>query len=375
MKLLKRILGAVLALVLVAVVALALVLRHDSPCGPVPLIAADAARMKAIVYRCYGTARVLRLEEVAKPMPADNELLVKVHAASLNPLDWHYMTGTPYILRLDGGLGAPKDPRLGVDFAGTVEAVGKSVTRFKPGDEVFGGGDGAFAEYLTVREDRAVALKPPASSFEQAAAVPIAGLTALQALRDRGRIRPGERVLINGASGGVGTFAVQIAKSFGADVTGVCSTKNVNMVRALGADHVIDYTREDFTRGTQRYQLILDNVGSHSLTAYRRVMSPDGMLVIIGGPNSQGQYLGPVTVLLKALVLSPFTGRQRFEPFLARLNAKDLALLGELIQAGKVTPVIDRRYGLSETAAAMGYLLEGHARGKVVITLDQDDAG
>ena len=224
--------------------------------------------MKAIVHRCYGSADVLKFEEIAKPIAADDEVLVKVRAASVNPLDWHYMSGTPYIMRMSSGLGAPENMRMGVDFAGIVEAVGKNVKRFKPGDEVFGGRTGALAEYVAVREDRTLALKPSNLSFEQAAAIPVAAITALQGLRDKGRLQPGQKVLINGASGGVGTFAVQIAKSFGAEVTGVCSTRNVEMVRSIGADHVIDYTKQNFTEGAQRYDLILDNVGNHSLAGH-----------------------------------------------------------------------------------------------------------
>ena len=324
--------------------------------------------MKAIVYRCYGPPDILKSEDIEKPTAADNEVLVKVRAASVNPLDWHYMRGTPYLVRADAGLGKPTDPRLGVDFAGTVEAVGKNVKRFKPGDEVFGGRDGAFAEYVTVREERAVVLKPASVTFEQAASVPIAAITALQALRDKGQIHPGQKILINGASGGVGTFAVQIAKSLGAEVTGVCSTRNVTLVQSLGADHVIDYTREDFTKGRERYDLIVDTVGNHPLLEYRRVLTPKGMFILIGAPN-EGRWLGGVSVMLKAMMLSPFVSQQ-FVPFLAELNQKDLTVLGDLMQAGKLTPVIDRRYKLSEVPAAIRYLEQGHARGKVVISVE-----
>jgi NADPH:quinone reductase-like Zn-dependent oxidoreductase len=308
---------------------------------------------------------VLNVEDIEKPVPADNEVLVKVRAASANPLDWHYMRGEPYLMRGDSGLGAPKVPRFGVDFAGTVESVGRSVTRFKPGDEVYGGRTGAFAEYLVVREDRAIVPKPANLSLEQAATIPIAAITALQGLRDKGHIKPGQKVLINGASGGVGTFAVQIAKSYGAEVTGVCSTRNVELVRSLGADRVIDYTKEDFTQGKERYDLILDMVGNHSLTAARRAMTPDGVLVIVGG-SSEGRWLGPMTRPLKGLLLSPFVS-QEFPMLLAELKPEDLAVMNELIQAGKVTPVIDRRYMLPEVRDAIAYLEEGRARGKVVI--------
>ncbi len=367
MKLRYKILNVALVLVTVLLAWLVVSLKHDSPCGPAPALPAQTTLMKAVVHRCYGGPDVLRLEDVSKPTAADNEILVQVHAASVNPLDWHYLRGTPYILRLDAGLGTPENPRLGVDFAGTVEAVGKSVTRFKPGDEVFGGKFGAFAEYVSVREDRALALKPSNVTFEQAAAVPIAAITALQALRDKGEIKAGEKVLINGASGGVGTFAVQIAKSFGADVTGVCSTKNLAMVRSIGADHVIDYTIEDFTKSGQHYDLILDTVGNHSLLDDRRALAPRGIFVLVGGPN-EGHWIGPLITPVKALLLSLFVG-QKFKFFLAELNPQDMKILGDLMQAGKVTPVIDRPYALSEVSAAIGYLEQGHARGKVIINV------
>jgi len=368
MKLRYKILNVILIVVAVGVVSLAFSLSHDSPCGAAPSLPADAKLMKAIVYRCYGSPDVLRFEDIEKPSPADDQLLVKIRAASVNPLDWHYMRGTPYLVRTDSGLGKPTDPRLGVDFAGTVEAVGKNVKRFKPGDEVFGGRDGAFAEYVAVREERAVVLKPANVTFEQAASVPIAGITALQALRDKGQIHPGQKVLINGASGGVGTFAVQIAKSFGAEVTGVCSTRNVPLVQSLGADHVIDYTREDFTSGTQHYDLILDNVGTHSLLEYKRVLNPKGIYVMIGS-TAIGNWFAFLATPIEAQILSPFVS-QKFGMILAELNHKDLTILGDLMQSGKLTPVIDRRYKLSEVPAAIAYLEQGHARGKVVISVE-----
>jgi len=362
-----KILGIVLVLVAGALLSLALVMSHDSPCGAAPAVPGDAVAMKAVVRRCYGSAEVLKLEDLARPTPKNNELLVRVHPASVNPLDWHYLRGTPYLVRMDSGFGKPDNPRLGVDFAGTVEAVGKDVKRFKPGDEVFGGKFGAFAEYVSVREDRAVVLKPANLSFEEAAAIPIAAVTALQALRDKGKIQAGQKVLINGASGGVGTFAVQIAKSFGAEVTGVCSSRNVELVRSLGADHVIDYTREDFTAGSQHYDLIIDTVGNHPLLQNRKVLSPQGVFVIVGGP-SEGEWIGPMIVPVKALMLSPFVS-QKFAPFLAELSAEDLTLLSKLTEAGKMRSVIDRRYRLSEVPEAIRYLEAGHARGKVVITV------
>ncbi len=334
------------------------------------LTAAQGNTMKAIVYCDYGLPN-LKLQDVEKPTPEDNQLLVRVRAASVNPYDWHFIEGTPKIMRLMGvGLRKPKDMRLGVDFAGNVEAVGKNVTQFKPGDEVFGGKTGAFAEYICARADRAVALKPANITFEQAASVNIAGITALQAIRDKGKVQAGQKILINGASGGVGTFAVQIAKLFGADVTGVCSTRNVDMVRSLGADHVIDYTKEDFTKGEQRYDVILDNVTNRSLLECRRVLTPKGKYVMIGGggPNEQG-VIGPLANPIKAMLLSPFVS-QEMGMMMADTNQKDLTVLADLMQSGKVTPVIDRRYKLSEVPAAIRYLEEGHARGKVVITVE-----
>ena len=367
MKLRYKIANGILIFLALAIFSLGLVLSHNADCVPAPEISSESLSMKAIVYRCYGSPDVLTYEDIEKPMPDGDEVLVKVHAASVNPLDWHYMRGSPYFIRLGSGVGAPKDIRLGVDFAGTVEAVGKDVEQFKLGDEVFGGANGAFSEYVTVRDSRALAMKPANITFEQAASVPIAAITALQALRDKGKIKTGHRVLINGASGGVGTFAVQIAKSFGAEVTGVCSTRNVEMVRSIGADHVFDYKKENYTESGKQYDLIIDNVGNHSLLANRRVLSPEGVLVIVGGAG--GNWLGPLIRPIKALLLSPFVG-QEFVLILAQLRQEDLAILGDLMQAGTVTPVIDRSYGLDEVPAAIAYSEEGHARGKIVVNLE-----
>ena len=367
MTVLKRALLVLAGLIVVAIAAGAIALSHTSAC-PAAGAPVVSGGMKAIVYRCYGPPEVLKLEDIAKPAPKGDEVLVRVRAASVNPLDWHFMRGTPYIARLDAGLGAPQNIRFGVDFAGVVEAVGPGVTRFKVGDEVFGGKRGAFAEYLVVSEQRAIALKPANMSFAQAAAVPIAGLTALQGLRDKAHVAAGQKVLINGASGGVGTFAVQIARELGADVTGVCSTKNVELVRSLGAAHVIDYTREDFTRGSERYDVIFDIVGNHSPLELRRALTPKGTLVVVGAPTG-GAWLGGLTVMLNAMVVAPFVS-QHLEPFLAELNAPDLARLGELMQAGRLTPVIDRTYPLAQSPQAIAYLEAGHARGKVVIAVE-----
>jgi NADPH:quinone reductase-like Zn-dependent oxidoreductase len=368
MRLRSKVLGASALLIVAGLAWFAFAVSHDAPCAPPPALPASASLMKGVVYRCYGSPDVLKLESIEKPTPKPDELLVRVHAASVNPLDWHFMRGKPYVVRMEAGFGRPEDPRIGVDFAGTVETVGASVTRFKPGDEVFGGRDGAFAEYVTVREERAVVPKPANATFEQAAALPIAAITALQALRDKGRIQSGQKVLINGASGGVGTFAVQIAKSYGADVTGVCSTRNLDLVRSIGADQVIDYSHEDFTRSGQHYDLIVDTVGSHSLLAYRRALTPQGVLVIVGAANG-GDWLGPLAVWLEARMLSRFVGQQ-FVPLLAQMKPDDLAVLAGLVNSGKLTPVIDRRYPLSQLPQAVRYVEQGHARGKVVIDVE-----
>ena len=368
----KKVLSAVALLVVVLISVLAVMLSHDAPCGVAPPLPANTTAMKAIVYRCYGSPEVVKLEDVPKPTLEDDRMLVKVHAASVNPLDWHYMRGKPYFMRVASGMGTPEDIRLGVDFAGTVEAVGKSVQQFKPGDEVFGGADGSFAEYVKVRAAGSVAAKPANLTFEQAATVPIAAVTALQALRDVGKLQAGQKVLVNGASGGVGTFAVQIAKTLGAEVTAVCSTRNVATARSIGADRVIDYTQEDFTKGAQRYDLIIDNVGSHSLSDYRHVLTPKGILVMVGAPSDE-PWLGPLSASIKAALFSPFVS-QKLSFFLADLNHDDLNTLAQLAAAGKLTPVIDRRYPLGETAAAIGYVEAGHARGKVVITVDSSAA-
>jgi NADPH:quinone reductase-like Zn-dependent oxidoreductase len=322
--------------------------------------------MKAIVYRDYGAPDVLKCEEVDKPTAGDDEVLIKVRAASVNPFDWRLIKGRPYSGRLLTGLRKPKRNRPGVDVAGQVEAVGKNVTGFKPGDDVFGVGRGAFAEYVCAAES-SVAMKPSNVTYEEAASVPVAAFTALQGLRDKAHVQPGQKVLINGAAGGVGTFAVQIAKSFGAEVTGVCSTRNLEMVRSIGADRVIDYTEEDFTTDTQLYDVIFDCVANHSLSECRRVLQPNGVYIVVGGPKSEWM-LGLMAPALKTLLSSPFVS-QKLVALLARQKKEDLNVMRELIQTGKVTPVIDRRYRLCEIRDAIRYSEEGHARGKVVITV------
>jgi NADPH:quinone reductase-like Zn-dependent oxidoreductase len=322
--------------------------------------------MQAIVNRKYGSPDDLKLEEIDKPALGDDGVLVRVRAASVNPYDWHFMRGLPYIARPMLGLRKPKKSVSGVDLAGQVEAVGKNVTQCRPGDEVFGAGrEGSLAEYVCGGEND-FAPKSVGLTFEQAAAIPMAGCTALQALRDGGQLQPGQKVLINGAAGGVGTFAVQIAKALGADVTGVCSTSNVDLVRSIGADQVVDYTREDFARSDRRYDLVLDLVANRSLSDLRRALTPEGALVLSGGGG--GRLLGPVGLIFRANVRSRFVS-QRLISFLAQLGRDDLVALTELIEAGKVTPVVDRTYPLSEAPEAIRYLETGHARGKVVVTV------
>ena len=325
--------------------------------------------MKAIVHCEYGSPDVLELKDVQKPVPNDNQVLVKVRAVAVNPLDLT-ITG-PLALRPISGLRKPKETRIGVDYSGTVEAVGKNVTNLKTGDEVFGGKTGAFAEYICVLADRAVAPKPNNVTFEEAASVPVAAITALQGLRDKGHIQAGQKVLVNGASGGVGTFAVQIAKAFGAEVTGVCSTRNVDLVRSIGADHMIDYTKEDFTNGNERYDLIFDLVCNHSFAERRRVLRPNGICVMagIGGAGWHDGILGKLVGELYAIARSRFIA-QEFVTYIASFNQKDMMRLADLIQSGKVKPVIDRTYQLSQVSKALWYLQEGHARGKVVITME-----
>jgi NADPH:quinone reductase-like Zn-dependent oxidoreductase len=325
--------------------------------------------MKAIIHRAYGPPDVLRLEQIEKPIPQDNEILVKVRAASLNAADGHFMRG-PHMVRIVTGLGRPNDSRTGIDVSGTVETVGEKVTRFQPGDEVFGAAKGSLAEYA-ITVEKALSTRPQNITFEQAGSVAVAGLTALQGLR-KGDIQSGQKVLVNGASGGVGTFAIQIAKAFGAEVTGVCSTSNLEMVRSIGAHYVIDYTKEDFTNGNTRYDLIFDNISNHSISERRAVLAPKGICVIAGGGGSGPHYDRMFAVMggtLKAVALSPFIS-QKFKAFIARTESADLATLRDLMQAGRLTPVIDRTYPLSEAQAAMRYLEEGHARGKVVIKIE-----
>jgi NADPH:quinone reductase-like Zn-dependent oxidoreductase len=375
MKLRRRVLRWSAAALSTALVAGALTAYWTSDNNCDDLANVPGRPMKAIIYCDYGSADVLQFRDVEKPVPSDDEVLVRVRAASVNPYDWHMMRGTPYAARVAIGLRKPADIRMGVDFAGTVDSVGKNVTDLEAGDDVFGARTGALAEYIAVPPSR-LALKPTNVTFEQAATVGVAAVTALQGLRDKGQVRPGQKVLINGASGGVGTFAVQIAKSFGAEVTGVCSTRNLELVRSIGADHVIDYTRQDFTADEGRYDVMIDNVGNRSLSESRRILKPDGRYVLIGGGGpDDGRWLGPLPRVVNTMVMSRFVS-QEMGMFMANVNSADLNVLRSLLQAGTITPIIDRRYTLQEAAEAIRYLEQGRARGKVVVTVEQtEDSG
>jgi len=370
MKLRTKILGGLAAVSVVGISALMIALSHESPCPQTLALAAGAESMRAITRRCYGPpGSVLRLETVAKPKPGDGELLIKVHAASLNPYEFHVVTGKPYVMRIGSGFGTPEHVRVGYDMAGTVEAVGTNVTRFKVGDEVFGGGGGSLADYVVVDEqDGDIARKPAAVSFEEAAGILIAGGTALEALREYGQLAAGQKVLINGASGGVGTYAIQLAKAFGAEVTAVCSTRNMELVRSLGADHVIDYTKENFTEGGQRYDLIVDNVGNHDFLDLRRAAKAEGRIVTVSGPKTNN-FLGPLMRVARMKMLDPFLS-QRLVFFVSDVDAPDLEFMAGLMRDGKLKSVIDRRYPLAEAGAALDYIGSRRARGKVIVTLD-----
>lgn len=353
------------------IAALAIAISHDSPCGEAPPPVAGAT-MQAVVQRCYGPPEVLRLETLRKPVPAADQVLVRVHAASVNPVDRHFMHGKPYAVRLSAGFFAPTSIRVGTDFAGIVEAVGAGVSRFRPGDAVFGAADGAFGEYIVRRAEGGIARIPPGVSMEQAAAMPVAAITALQAVRDKALVRAGQKVLINGASGGVGSFAVQIAKSMGAEVTGVCSTRNVELVRGLGADHVIDYTQADFTQAGVRYDAIIDMAGNHGIGALTGALVPDGVLVRVGA-TSYNPWLEPFVSMLGGAVQSALRS-QRIEGILARVTGADLEILAGMAAQGQLEAVIERRYPLAEVADAMRHLETGRARGKLVVTLVDDPA-
>jgi NADPH:quinone reductase-like Zn-dependent oxidoreductase len=321
--------------------------------------------MKAAVRERFGPPEVVELRELEAPVPADDEVLVRIHASSINISDWYAVLGRPYVGRASMGLRGPKEERLGTDYAGQVEAVGKNVAEFRPGDEVFGARTGAWAEYVVAKADRGIVPKPSNVSFEEAAAVPVAAITALQAIRDKGQIRHGQKVLIHGASGGVGTFAVSVAKALGGEVTAVCSTKNIEVARSLGADHVVDYTREDFSRGSERYDLMVDVAGGRSWADCKRVLEPQGTLVIVGGPR-KNRLLGPLGGVVR-LRLGGMLARRKVAFFLAQVTKEDMEVLRELLEAGKLTPVVDARFQLSEMVEALRYFGEAHPQGKVVI--------
>jgi NADPH:quinone reductase-like Zn-dependent oxidoreductase len=363
----NKILTGVAGVLVLGIATLMTVTAYDSPCPPLAEASAGAETMTAVMHRCYGVPNGLRVERITRPVPGDGQVLIRVHATSVNPAEWHGVSGEPYVVRLTTGIGLPKHARPGYDVAGVVEAVGPNVTSFKPGDAVFGGAGGAFAEYVIAREQGAIVHKPESLSFEEAAAIPIAAITALQGLRDQGHIKAGHKVLINGASGGVGTFAVQIAKAMGAEVTGVCSTRNVELVRSLGADHVVDYTQSNFTEGAQRYDLILDNVGNHSYFDLARVTKPDGTIVTVGGPK-KNPWLGPIGRVLWRKAVEPFID-PALPFFIASVNKPDLEFLATLATEGKLRSAIDRRYPLEKTAEALEYIGSQRARAKVVITV------
>jgi NADPH:quinone reductase-like Zn-dependent oxidoreductase len=359
-------LKVLVAVLVTLTLVVAVMIGYTSDCVTPSASAASDQSMRAVTYSCYGGPEILQLSDVEKPIASNDEIVVRVKAASVNPLDWHYMRGSPFIMRLMVGLGSPNDKTMGVDFAGVVESVGPDVTRFKPGDEVFGGRGGAFADYIKMPETRGVTHKPDNISFEQAAAVPIAAVSALQALRDSGEVKTGQNVLINGASGGVGTFAVQIAKAFGAQVTGVCSTRNIELVKSFGADKIVNYKKEDFVEQGILYDLIIDNVGNRSIGEYQAALKDDGILVMVGGPK--GDWIGPFKNSIMSAFSAPFTN-QKLRGFLATMNKEDLAVLAEMMRSGQLVPAIDKRFSLDQIQDAVRYSESGRARGKIIITM------
>jgi NADPH:quinone reductase-like Zn-dependent oxidoreductase len=363
-----KILIALLAVPATLVLAGMLTLSYTSDCPDPP--SGEVGATRAVTYYCYGTADVLNLEALEVPVPAENELLVRVHAAALNPLEWHYLHGEPYVMRLMSGLGKPNVTRLGVDFAGTVEATGAAVTRFTVGDEIFGMNVGTFADYITVRETARITRKPANVSFEEAAGVGIAGSTALIAVRDKGAVAPGKRVLVNGASGGVGTYAVQLAKYYGAHVTGVSSARNHELVRSLGADHMIDYAQEDFTQTDAPYDVIIDAVGNQSLRALRRALVPDGIAVLVTGPK-RDRWFGPLAYTARAGLYAPLVSQQ-FPGVMETVPQRDMDFLAGLMEEGALRTVIDRRFDLAEIRVGFAYLEQGRTRGKNIVVIGGD---
>ncbi|WP_210330497.1 NAD(P)-dependent alcohol dehydrogenase [Aliikangiella sp. G2MR2-5] len=370
MKLRYKIGGTFFSLIALTLITTAFSISYTSDCPNSTKTNSNnnANKMLAIVQECYGSTEVLKLAQIDKPVPKANEVLVKVHTAAINPLDWHFMKGSPYIMRFMKGIGAPEEFRTGVDYAGVVEQVGKDVSKFKPGDRVFGARTGAFAEYVTVDEDRGIAHLPQRISFDTAAAIPVAGLTALQAVRDQGLIKPGQKVLINGASGGVGTMAVQLAKSFGAEVTGVCSTRNLEMVKSLGADRVIDYKQSNYTLLNNRYDLIVDMVGNHSILSNLDVLTPNGRLVSVGG--DKGDWIAPLKRPIASMIVAPFVD-QAVISFVSEVKQKDLEFLINQVYENKMNSQIDREYQLRDIGKAIDYLATRRARGKVLIQVEQ----
>lgn len=367
MKLRYKIINGFLGVIVIAIASLMITLSYTTDCSDTPTTQPGENKIKAVVHHCYGSAEQLAIEWVEKPVPADDEVLVKVQRAGVNPLDYHIMRGSPYIMRLGSGIGKPQRSIMGADFSGIVESVGKDVTKFKPGDQVFGGTRGSYSEYLTIGEDRGIALMPSNMSFDQSASVAVAAITALQALRNHGELQAGERILINGASGGVGTFAVQIAKAMGAEVAGVCSTRNVEMVKSLGADHVFDYKKEDYTESGEKYDLIVDMVGNHSISKNRDALVPGGRLIIVGG--AKGNWLAPFIQPVSAMIQDSFVD-ETLKFFVAEFKQSDFEYLAELMQAGKVKPQIDRHYKLDEIAEAITYSESQRARGKIIIDVN-----
>lgn len=368
----RKRLGVLAVLLVVAVLTFGALLGRNAACPPAEEVALDAnapgtITMKAARYRCYGDINVIHWETVARPELSDTSVLVRVHVAATNPLDWHFMRGEPLIMRLSSGMGRPSDVRLGQDFAGVIEAVGSKVTRFAAGDSVFGASSGAFGEYVVVRENGAIARVPDSMSLAQAAAMPVAATTALQAVRDVGRVTSGTRVLVNGASGGVGTYAVQIAKALGAHVTGVASTRNIELVQSLGVDATIDYTKEDFTKGTVRYDVIIDNVGNHAPSALRRALVANGRVVLVGGPDAD-RWLGPIRSFVGAIVYGWFV-EPSFEGLLAQTTQADLEYLSTLVMQGKLRSVLDREFAALDLREAIAYQESGRSRGKNTMRL------
>lgn len=366
MRIVKALLKLVALVLVISIAGLAVAISYNTDCPAPRVDASGGETITAAVFDCYGPPEVIQLAQIDKPVPAANEVLVKVHSAGVNPLDWHYMRGSPYLMRLASGLGAPKDTRMGVDFSGTVESVGSDVTDFKPGDQVFGGSNGAFAQYITVRQTGAIAHKPENVSFAQAGTVAIAGVTALQGVRDKGQLQAGQKILVNGASGGVGTFAVQIARAMGAEVTGVSSTRNHDLLRSLGANHVIDYKTQNYTEGPQRYDLIIDMIGNHSPKSNAAVLTPNGRLVIVGG--AKGDWVGPLQGPLRAMLQSPMLD-QEVIVLMAQLSGSDIEDLADMMLAGDVLPVVGKSFALEEVAEAMVLSESGRARGKIVIEI------